>query len=42
MNKAVTKFLIKSIIYYYCYYYYMACVCRRYNQHSDWLIVTEL
>ena len=23
-------------------YYYMACVCSRYNVHSDWLIVTEL
>ena len=22
--------------------YYMACVCSRYNAHSDWLIVTEL
>ena len=22
--------------------YYMACVCSRYNAHSDWPIVTEL
>ena len=22
--------------------YYMACVCRRYDARSDWLIVTEL
>ena len=22
--------------------YYMACVCRRYNERSDWLIITEL
>ena len=34
--------LFRSLVDQSYYSHYMACVCRRYNARSDWLIVTEL